>query len=116
MFPRPQIPQKWVPAVIVAGLLLVAAVNWGWINSHIIHPGPSMTEVATAANAVSCNDSGFYLVSTLTGAKTTIYNCTFAPSGTRCVTYHGGVADDATAEVRIAFSSAISSGRPSFLG
>jgi hypothetical protein len=75
-----------------------------------------MTEVATAANAVSCNDSGFYLVSNLTGKKSTIYNCTFAPAGTRCITYEGGLATDATDEVRLVFSTTLGSNRPSCLG
>ena len=57
-------------------------------------------KVADSAGATTCVDSGYHLF------ERAIYDCQFATGPDKCVTYEGGAANDATEEVRFAFSNA----------
>jgi hypothetical protein len=98
---------QWIiVAVVISGLLIY------FFGRH--HGTPPST-VAAASGAISCDDSGYSVVSKITGARNEIYDCSFV-SGEKCVTYESGVADDSTAEVRILFASTLGSKKPSCLG
>ena len=76
----------------------------------------SPAQVATAAHAESCDNSGFYIVSKITGSKETVYDCSFAVFPySRCVTYQGGIAADSTSVVRFLFASVLGQTKPSCL-
>jgi hypothetical protein len=77
--------------VIVAGCGSSGASSSGAVDS---------SKIADSAGATTCVDSGYRL------ATRAIYDCQFATGPDKCVTYWGGVAKDATAEVRFVFSTA----------
>jgi hypothetical protein len=70
------------------------------------------TKVAAAANARSCNDSGYYVQSKLNGDKSVIYNCTMLNDNVRCVTYEGGIASDSTETVKLLWANVLSGAKP----
>lgn len=94
-------------AAAILGILLVV------LTSGCGGGGASMSQVANAAGANSCDNSGYYLIIKTTGEKDTIYDCAFAPDNQmRCVTYANGIANDATAAVRLVFSTTLGPGKP----
>lgn len=75
----------------------------------------SPSHVASVAGATSCDNSGFYIQSKLTGDKAVIYDCRFAEKLPKCVTYSGNIASDATEEVQLLFATSINSQHPACL-
>jgi hypothetical protein len=91
---------------VVAAAALLAGCGGG---------GPSASQVATAAGASFCNNSGFYIQSKLTGNKSVIYDCRFAGKLPACVTYSGSIASDATATVQLLFANSLDGRKPACL-
>jgi hypothetical protein len=69
--------------------------------------GPSPAEVARAAGATSCDNSGFYIQNRLSNTKDVIFDCRFAGSLPKCVTYSGNIADDASEQASLLFSTSV---------
>jgi hypothetical protein len=68
----------------------------------------SAAVVAQAANATSCDDSGFYMKpQSGNGGKEEIYDCHFAKRLPECVTYDGNIANNSSDVVSGVFSTAI---------
>lgn len=101
-------------------LVLVALVAAGGIAVGVVlatrSGGPASPQlVSSAAGAAMCENSGFYSESKLTGEKTVIYDCRFAQSLPKCVTYSGNIASDATSEVSLLFAGSLNSQKPACL-
>jgi hypothetical protein len=75
----------------------------------------SPSKVASVAGATTCDNSGFYVQSKLTGHKDVIYDCRFARKLPKCVTYSGNIANDATGEVQLLFSGSLNARKPACL-
>jgi hypothetical protein len=82
----------------------VAAGLFIWHRSK--HSGVSGSTVAAAAHANACFSSGYSLRNNLTGGNETVFDCSFPDGFVRCVTYVGGFAADATANVQVLFANA----------
>ncbi|HET8751480.1 MAG TPA: hypothetical protein VFM43_03015 [Gaiellaceae bacterium] len=85
-----------------AGPIAALAVVAGCGSSGAAHhQRPRIPQrIAASAGATTCVDSGYQLVGR------PIYDCQFATGPDKCVTYEGGIADDATEEARFFFSTA----------
>ena len=79
----------------IASLVIVAGCGSSGASEAVDY-----SKVADSAGATTCVDSGYRLVSRA------IYDCQFATGPDKCVTYEGGTANDATEDVRFAFSTA----------
>ena len=75
----------------------------------------SPSQVATAAGASFCNNSGFYIQSKLNGDKSVIYDCRFAGKLPKCVTDSGNIASDATETVQLLFVNSLGAQKPACL-
>lgn len=103
-----------IAAIIVAALFAAGVIKIPGRSSGLAdHSG----RVAQEAGAASCTDTGFYVQSKLDGSKQIIYDCTFPGSspGEECVTENGGIASNATVEVRALFVNALGDNKPSCL-
>ena len=94
-----------------AGAVLTAAVLCAGCGSG----GLSAAQVARAAGATACVDSGAYIQSRITGRKDEIYNCRFSSQLPKCVTYASNVATDVTGEASLLFASALNARAPKCL-
>jgi len=104
-------PRRRQGRAIVGGL--VAAVAAAAVLAGC--GGTSPSQVAIAAGARFCNNSGFYIQSKLTGNKSVIYDCRFAGKLPACVTYSGSIASDATATVQLLFANSLDGRKPACL-
>ncbi len=91
---------------VVAAAALLAGCGGG---------AASPSQVATAAGASSCNNSGFYIQSKITGNKSVIYDCRFAEKLPKCVTYSGSIASDSTETVQLLFANSLGAQKPACL-
>lgn len=98
-----------LPVVAVGAVLLVSLL------SGCGGGAASPSQVAGAAGATMCDNSGFYVQSKLTNEKQVIYDCRFAAKLPKCVTYSGNIADNATVEVQLLFSQSLNSKKPACL-
>jgi hypothetical protein len=100
-------------AALVAVTLSLSVLGCGSSSSS------SASQVAAASGASSCDDSGYYLIIKATGEHDEIYDCAFqSGSGllhAKCVTYENGIANDSTEAVRIVFSTALGTQKPTCL-
>jgi len=76
----------------------------------------SSSDVATAAGAQSCDQSGYGITSQITNKTQPIFDCSFSDGSAKCVTYANGIASNSTAMVRLLFQNKLGSGKPSCLG
>jgi hypothetical protein len=95
---------KTTVLLLIAGMMVALAGCGGG--------GPSPTQVAAAADATACDNSGFYMQSKLSDDKAVIFDCRFAKGLPKCVTYSGNIATDASAEVTAVFATSLNSQRP----
>jgi hypothetical protein len=105
--------------MVIIGMIVVGAIVlvivFGSRKSHGALADQS-AQVAAVANATSCTDTGYYLQSKLDGSKEVIYDCAIPGSvWNQCVTEQGGIASNATEEVRLLFANALGGQRPSCL-
>jgi hypothetical protein len=77
--------------------------------------GPSASSVAAKIGASSCDNSGYSVQSRLDGSKEIIFDCTMGNLATKCVTVSNGIANDATAEVKLLFANTLGASKPSCL-
>lgn len=90
-------------AAVGCSLIVMAILLAGCGGSTV-----STSQVAAAASAQSCDNSGFYVQSKITNEKDTIYDCRFSGATLpKCVTYSGNIARDATEEVTLLFSDTV---------
>jgi hypothetical protein len=82
----------------VASLVIVAGC--GSSGAAHVPKARMVQKVAYSAGATTCVATGYHLMTRA------IYDCQFATGPDKCVTYEGGIADDATEDVRFAFSTA----------
>src|SRR5436190_20203539 len=94
-----------VRCAVLIGLALILLVGCGG-------SGTSPSQVATAAGATTCDDSGFVLQGSATGANDVIYDCRFAAALPKCVTYSGRIASDATEQVSLLFARSLNTLKP----
>lgn len=95
---------------LAVAMVVAAAVLAGCGGS-----GVSASQVASAAGAKTCSDSGFYIQSKLTGNKLVIYDCRFVGRLPACVTYSGNIATNATVAVQFLFASSLGAREPACL-
>ena len=106
---RGKTPVYWF--VLVPLMVGVLIFGYRLVHRHSVSPGT----VASAAGALSCDSSGYYITTAVSG-KETVYDCSMASGKTLCVTYHGGIASDSTEIVRLAFANTLLTTKPSCLG
>lgn len=89
-----------------------AALLLAFLVSACGSQAPSPSKIAEVAAATTCDNSGFYIESQLTGKKSTVYDCRFPSKMPECVTYSSGIASDATADVELLFANALNRTKP----
>lgn len=98
----------------IAAVLLIASVSAVLAGCGSGAPkDPTGNEVATIAEASSCDRTDFYV--TDGKEKHTIYNCVLN-GRPRCVVYVDGIARDETEEIVLSFANALGNDRPSCAG
>lgn len=102
--------------VVAIGIVAALLVYGAWKRHHPASPLVDQSaRVAAEANASTCTDTGYYVISRLDDSKQVIYDCAFASSADKCVIEQGGIASDATAEVKLLFATALGGAKPSCL-
>ena len=101
--------------LVPIGVILAIAAAWAYKHHQDSKASTSPSSVAALAGARYCDDSGYYVKSRLDGSQETIYDCQFGQQ-MRCVTVSGGIATNATATVRLLFTSTLSASKPTCIG
>jgi hypothetical protein len=96
-----------VARLLGVAVLIVGALVAGGCGAT----GDQSDAIAANIGASTCHAEQYEIVSRISGHKDRIYNCTLHGK-TICVTYSGGIASNATAEVKLLFANALGGQKP----